>query len=83
MWKVETVTEEGDSFCLPKLIEKEREETNHMYFKGKLRYVGASLVVTIPAKVVRELGVKLGDNVTIQVQKRDNVSERKGTVDRL
>ena len=74
MWKVETVTEEGCSPCLPKLIEEEQEETNDMYFEGKLRYVGASLVVTIPAKVARELGLKLGDRVTIQVQKREDVN---------
>jgi hypothetical protein len=77
------VTEDGESSRLPELIEEEREETNHMYFGGKLRYLGASFVVTIPANVSKELGLKLGDRATIQVLKREDVNARKGVVDSL
>lgn len=38
-------------------------------FEANVRYLASSLIVTIPVKVTRELGIKLGDKVLIHIQK--------------
>ena len=55
-------------------IEDVQEETNSRNFETKVRYLASSLIVTIPVKVARELGIKLGDSVLIQVRKNEEVS---------
>lgn len=48
------------------------EEYNERYsesFEANVRYLASSLIVTIPVKVTRELGIKLGDRVLINIQK--------------
>ena len=39
-------------------------------FDTKVRHAGASLIVTIPVKVVRKLSLRLGEKVTIQLNKK-------------
>ena len=38
-------------------------------FKAMVRYIAADEVVTIPRKVSRELGIRLGDMVKIRLRK--------------
>lgn len=55
------------------LLERPEEEQREAYsrsFEAKVRYLASSLIVTIPARVARELGLKLGDRVQIQVRKK-------------
>ena len=54
----------------------ERSKTENEYampdtaeFTAKIRYSGPNEIVTIPKKVSRELGIKLGDMVIIQIKK--------------
>ena len=37
-------------------------ETYGGKFEAKVRYLGASFIVTIPVKLIRELGIKLGES---------------------
>lgn len=55
-------------------IEDVQGETNSRNFETRVRYMASSLIVTIPVKVARELGIKLGDSVLIQVQKKEEVN---------
>ena len=63
--------EGGDSLRLSKRIVETPEGTYARNFEAKVRYLSSSLIVTIPVKVARELGIKLGDRVVIQVQKKE------------
>lgn len=54
----------------------ERSKTENEYakpdkaeFMAKIRYSGPNEIVTIPKKVSRELGIKLGDTVIIHIKK--------------
>ena len=57
-----------------KRIEDVQEETDSRNFEARVRYLASSLIVTIPVKVARELHIKLGDSVLIQVRKNEEVS---------
>jgi len=65
------VIEGGDSLRLSKRIVETLEGTYAGNFEARVRYLSSSLIVTIPVKVARELGIKLGDRVVIQVQKKE------------
>lgn len=40
-------------------------------FTARIRYMGASSIITIPAKIVNKLSIQLGDYIEIQIYKRD------------
>jgi len=40
----------------------------YMDFEARVRYLASSLIVTIPARVVRALGLRLGDRVVVRVK---------------
>ena len=48
------------------------KELNNADFEARLRYLASSLIVTIPAKIAKELELKLGETVTIKLQKNNN-----------
>jgi len=56
-----------------KSIEEAQGDTDSGNFEAKVRYISSTLIVTIPANVARELGIKLGDRVLIQVRKKQKV----------
>ncbi len=64
------MVEEVNSPRLSKLIEGQHEGIYVENFEAKVRYLSSSLIVTIPVKVARELELKLGDRVIIQVRKK-------------
>lgn len=64
------MVEEVNSPRLSKLIEGQQEGTYFGNFEARVRYLSSSLIVTIPVKVARELALKLGDRVIIQVRKK-------------
>lgn len=64
------MVEEVNSPRLSKLIEGQHEGIYVENFEAKVRYLSSSLIVTIPVKVARELELKLGDRVIIQVMKK-------------
>ena len=41
-------------------------------FKAKIRMLGASNITTIPIHIVRELNLKTGDKVILQIEKDEN-----------
>ncbi len=57
----------------PRYTKNEMEETPIGYFETRTRYLASSLIVTIPVKLARELGIKLGDEVSIQIQKKNDI----------
>ena len=63
--------EEASPLRLQERIEEEHGETHTRNFKAKVCYLSSSLIVTIPVKVARELGIRLGDRVIIQVRKKE------------
>ena len=65
------MVEEIGSIRLLKQIPEEPGERYSENFEATARYLASSLIVTIPVKVVRELGIKLGDRVIIQVRKKE------------
>jgi len=67
-FKIRLFTEEA-----PRLIKTETEETSIGYFETRTRYLASSLILTIPVKLARELGIKLGDQVCIQIQKKSDI----------
>jgi len=64
------VVEEVVSPRLSRLIERGEAEANVGNFEGRVRYLSSSLIVTIPVKVARELGITLGDRVQVQIRKK-------------
>jgi len=42
---------------------------NNVSFNARVRYLTTSLIITIPAKCVRELDLKIGDTVKIRLEK--------------
>jgi hypothetical protein len=64
------MVEEVNSPRLSKLIEGQQEGIYFGNFEARVRYLSSSLIVTIPVKVARELELKLGDRVIIQVRKK-------------
>ena len=47
------------------------KESNNADFDAKIRYLASSLIVTIPRKIATELELKLGETVTIKLQKNN------------
>lgn len=45
-------------------------------FKARVRYSGASYIVTIPKKIARELEIELGDRIDIQIRKEGRLSKK-------
>lgn len=55
-----------------------REDKEDRRFTARIRHSGTSTIITIPVKTVRELNIKEGDNVEIQIYKKyDTYSESK------
>ena len=50
----------------------DNDDTQKMEYAAQLRYIGSSLVVTIPKEIVRKLDLNLGENVIITIKKKDN-----------
>lgn len=65
------MVEKIDSIRLLKQVAEEHGERHVGNFEARVRYLSSSLIVTIPVKVARELGIKLGDRVVIQVRKKE------------
>ena len=65
------MVEEVVPFRLPNLNVMEQGEIRVGNFEAKARYAATCLIVTIPTKVARDLGIKLGDTVIIQVRKKE------------
>ena len=65
------MVEEVVPLRLSSLIEREQGEAYIGNFEARVRYLASSLIVTIPVKVARELGIKLGDRIVIQIQKKE------------
>jgi len=63
------VVEEAAATRLSRLMEREEAEAHVESFEARVRYLSSSLIVTIPVKVARELGLRLGDRVHVRVQK--------------
>jgi len=40
-------------------------------FSAQVRYLGSSLVLTIPRDIVRKYDLKLGDNLTVTIKKNE------------
>jgi len=60
---------------LEKELEKELVGDLKCIFEGRVRYLASSLIVTIPVRVARELGLELGDKVIVNLRRRRTVSE--------
>ena len=45
--------------------------TPYMDFEAKVRYLASSLIITIPARVAREMGIRLGDRILVRVRKKE------------
>ena len=43
----------------------------YMDFEAKVRYLASSLIITIPARVAREMGIRLGDRILVRVRKKE------------
>ena len=56
------------------LVEEENDVISSKNFEAMIRYQASSMIVTIPVKVARDLRLKLGDRVTIHVQKKRDAS---------
>lgn len=69
--EVGTVVDEVSSPRLLKQIAEKHLDRYSGNFEARVRYLSSSLIVTIPVKVARELGIKLGDRVMIQVRKKE------------
>ena len=55
---------------LSETIEYEDGKKCSKNFETNIRYSGTATIVTIPVKIVRELGLELGDRVIIQIRKK-------------
>lgn len=65
------MVEEIGSTRLLKQVAEELGERHVVNFEATARYLASSLIVTIPVRVARELGIKLGDRIVIQIQKKE------------
>ena len=63
------MVEEAAATRLSRLMEREEAEAHVESFEARVHYLSSSLIVTIPVKVARELGLRLGDRVHVRVQK--------------
>lgn len=52
-------------------MKDETENAVKRSFIARIRYLGASSIITIPAKIVRELSIKEGERVEIQIIKKN------------
>ena len=63
-------------FIFPRRIKMvttgDNDNEQKMEYVAQLRYIGSSLVVTIPKDIVRKLDLTLGENVTITIKKKEN-----------
>jgi len=41
-------------------------------FDATVRYIGASNIITLPIKIVRDLDIKIGDKISVKIQKKEN-----------
>jgi hypothetical protein len=48
---------------------KDKEDSDQIGFMSKIRYQCASSIITIPVSIVRELNLKLGETVIVNVKK--------------
>lgn len=53
-------------------VEPPPKSSPYMDFEARVRYLASSLIVTIPARIAREMGLKLGDRVLIRVRKKES-----------
>ena len=51
------------------MVKEEYEEVYERNFEARVRYTGTSLIITVPMRVRREIGLKPGDRVIINVRK--------------
>jgi len=49
------------------MVELKYNEKEENTFKARVRYMGASLIITIPMRVRRELKLKHGDIISVHV----------------
>ena len=62
---------EVEAGLLRRIPPKPRPSTPYMDFEAKVRYLASSLIVTIPARVAREMGIRLGDRIIVRVMKKE------------
>ncbi len=62
---------EVEAGLLKRITPKPRPAAPYMDFEAKVRYLASSLIVTIPAKVAREMGIRLGDRIIVRVRKKE------------
>ncbi|HDI52660.1 MAG TPA: AbrB/MazE/SpoVT family DNA-binding domain-containing protein [Candidatus Bathyarchaeota archaeon] len=62
---------EVEARLLRRIPPKPRLSTPYMDFEAKVRYLASSLIVTIPARVAREMGIRLGDRIIVRVMKKE------------
>ena len=67
------MADEEDPPLLLKQLEDDQRETCSKSFEAKARYLASSLIVTIPVNVARELVIKLGDRLIIQIWKKEDL----------
>ncbi len=53
----------------PTQREERRPRGTGIEFKAKVRYLASSQIITIPAKISRELGLRLGDIIHVEIKK--------------
>lgn len=49
---------------------KQTNKEHYWIFEGRVRYLASSQIVTIPAQVSKQLNLKLGDHVLIEIKKK-------------
>ncbi len=62
---------EVEARLLRRIPPKPSPSTSSMDFEAKVRYLASSLIVTIPARVAREMGIRLGDRIIVRVMKKE------------
>ena len=63
--------------------ENNSREIDTIEFRALVRYIGPQDVFTIPKKVSREIGIKLGDIVKIQIRKTREVDRLSRELDNI
>jgi hypothetical protein len=70
------VKRELQATSLPRRVEEGPSTPGSREFKARIRYLASSLIVTIPARVAREMGLRLGDMVVIMLRKEATQGSR-------
>jgi len=52
------------------LLGEDDTDARSAIFERRLRYSGSSLIVTVPAKIVRRLGLEAGDMAVFRIRKK-------------